>query len=198
MKHSHEYHFVTHWRLHASPEEVYNILDKPQELVRWWPSVYQQVEVTGYDEQKKANRYTLLTKGWLPYQLRWEFHTTEKNPHQKLSLEAQGDFIGTGVWRFIPAHDFVDVTYDWRIRAEKPLLRYMSFLLKPLFSANHYWAMAQGKKSLELELARRRAKSEEERATIPAPPPPVSDEPFILAALFLGLGLVATAWKRIS
>ena len=51
----------------------------------------------------------------------------------------------------------MDVTYDWRLRAEKPLLRSLSFLLKPLFEANHRWAMAQGEESLRLELARRRA-----------------------------------------
>jgi len=32
---------------------------------------------------------------------------------------------------------FTDITYDWRIRADKPLLRYLSFVFKPIFSANH-------------------------------------------------------------
>ena len=45
------------------------------------------------------------------------------------------------------------MTYDWKIRADKPLLRYLSFLLKPIFSANHRWAMAQGEKALRAELA---------------------------------------------
>ena len=49
----------------------------------------------------------------------------------------------------------MNITYDWRIRAEKPLLRYLSFLLKPVFSANHRWAMARGEESLKAELARR-------------------------------------------
>ena len=30
----------------------------------------------------------------------------------------------------------------------KPLLRYLSFLLKPFFRANHSWAMAKGRESL--------------------------------------------------
>ena len=55
-------------------------------------------------------------------------------------------------------------TYDWRLRAEKPLLRNLSFLLKPLFEANHRWAMAQGEESLKLELLRRRATSDAARA----------------------------------
>jgi hypothetical protein len=80
--------------------------------------------------------------------------------------------VGRGVWTISPAAEGAEVVYDWRIRAEKPLLRSLSFLLKPLFSANHEWAMARGEESLRLELARRRAASEEERARIPAPPGP--------------------------
>ncbi len=35
----------------------------------------------------------------------------------------------------------MNITYDWKIRAEKPLLRYLSLLMKPIFSANHRWAI---------------------------------------------------------
>ena len=66
----------------------------------------------------------------------------------------------------------VNITYDWRVMADKPLLRRLSFLLKPLFSANHGWAMARGEESLKLEMARRRAASPEDAARIPAPPGP--------------------------
>jgi len=44
--------------------------------------------------------------------------------------------------------------------------------MKPIFSANHHWAMAKGEESLKLELARRHATSAEELARIPAPPQP--------------------------
>jgi hypothetical protein len=44
--------------------------------------------------------------------------------------------------------------------------------MKPLFAANHRWAMRQGLKSLQLELRRRRATSAQALAAIPAPPPP--------------------------
>ena len=47
------------------------------------------------------------------------------------------------------------IIYDWRITAEKPLLRLFSPILKPIFGANHRWAMARGEESLRIELARR-------------------------------------------
>ena len=74
--------------------------------------------------------------------------------------------------------------YDWRLRAEKPLLRNLSFLLKPLFEANHRWAMAQGEESLKLELLRRRASSDAARVRVPPPPGPIT---------YAGVALVAGA-----
>ena len=74
------------------------------------------------------------------------------------------------MWTLTQDGEHVDVTYDWRILAEKPLLRYGSVVLRPFFAANHRWAMARGEESLALELRRRRARTEAERQAIPAPP----------------------------
>ncbi|HYL73384.1 MAG TPA: SRPBCC family protein [Bryobacteraceae bacterium] len=151
-----EYHFVTHWRVESTVEEVSDVLGDPMELPRWWPSVYLAVkQIEPGDADGIGRVVELHTKGWLPYTLRWSFRVTESRRPYGFSLEAWGDFEGRGVWTFAPAGRFVDITYDWRIRAEKPLLRYLSFLLKPIFSANHRWAMARGEESLRAELGRR-------------------------------------------
>jgi hypothetical protein len=88
------------------------------------------------------------------------------------------------VWTFTQDGGVVDVVYDWRISAEKPLLRKLSFLLKPLFEANHRWAMARGEESLRLELLRRRATTADARNRVAAPPGPVT---------FAGVALIAGA-----
>lgn len=97
----------------------------------------------------------LLTKGKLPYTLHWFFRVSDSRLPHGFAIEAWGDFDGRGVWTFEQDGRFVHITYDWRIRAEKPLLKSLSFLLKPVFSANHRWAMARGEESLKAELARR-------------------------------------------
>lgn len=66
----------------------------------------------------------------------------------------------------------VAIEFDWRIRVDRPLLRAWSWLFKPVFAANHRWAMRQGETSLQLELRRRQARSEAERERIPPPPKP--------------------------
>jgi hypothetical protein len=168
-----DYHFITTWRIPGTADEITDILADAPDLARWWPSVYLEVEqLTPGDERGIGKRVRLYTKGWLPYTLRWNFTVTESNPPHGFSLEADGDFVGRGIWKFVPDGDTVIVTYDWRIRADKPLLRTFSFLMKPVFGANHHWAMRKGEESLLLELARRRAATPEERARIPAPPGP--------------------------
>jgi hypothetical protein len=137
-------------------EAVSDVLGEPTSLARWWPSVYLAVhEIEQGSENGIGRVVELHTKGWLPYTLHWFFRVTESRRPYGFSLEAWGDFEGTGVWTFVADGRFVDIIYDWRIRAEKPLLRYLSFLLKPVFSANHRWAMARGEESLVAELGRR-------------------------------------------
>jgi hypothetical protein len=97
---------------------------------------------------------SLYTKGWLPYTLRWQFRVTEAQKPLGFSLEASGDFQGRGIWKFEQDDKWVNVTCDWKIHADKPLLRSPSWLFKPIFSANHRWAMAKGEESLKLEIKR--------------------------------------------
>jgi hypothetical protein len=172
---SNDYHFITHWRVKSTVEEVAGIIGHASDLVRWWPSVYLEVqELEPGDEQGLGKVVGLYTKGWLPYTLRWQFRVTESRYPHGFTLAAWGDFDGRGIWTFEQAGEWVNITYDWQIRADKPLLRILSPLLKPVFSANHRWAMAKGEESLKLELARRHAATPQERALIPAPPPPTS------------------------
>jgi hypothetical protein len=122
--------------------------------------------------------------------LRWQFRVTESRSPYGFTIEALGDFVGRGIWTFAQDGDQVDVTYDWKIRAEKPLLRRLTFLLRPIFEANHRWAMARGEESLRLELARRRAATPEERARVPPPPGPTTTMPWLLGSAAMAILVV--------
>jgi hypothetical protein len=152
------YHFETHWRVRATPTEVYDILSDAEALPRWWPAVYRRVETVIRPDGRKVR--VLDTQGWLPYRLHWEALPVEDehDPPHRLGIVASGDFEGTGLWRLRADGSFTRVRYTWRVRADKPVLRRFSFLLRPLFSWNHRWAMARGLESLELELERRRGR----------------------------------------
>ena len=144
-----DYHFISRWRVDGTCGEVADILGDPLALTRWWPSVYLKVdELRPPDARGLGRRVRLETAGWLPYTIRWEFEVVESRYPYGFLIVASGDFDGRGEWTFVQDGPAVDITYDWRLRAEKPLLRNLSFLLKPLFEANHRWAMARGEESL--------------------------------------------------
>lgn len=192
-----DYHFITTWRVPGTVEEITGILSDAPDLARWWPSVYLRVTVLDPGAASGVGRVVdLYTKGWLPYTLRWQFVVTDVRPGT-FTLRASGDFVGRGIWTLTQAGPEVVVTYDWKVRADKPLLRRLSFLLKPIFSLNHHWAMRQGERSLLLELARRHARTALERELLPAPPGPTRWRvPALLLAGALVMGVYVLSRKR--
>ena len=170
-----DYRFHTVWRVAGSVQEVMAVLGDAQSLPRWWPSVYLSVvPVKDPAPDGTGAVVDLHTKGWLPYTLRWRLTITERMTETGFALTAAGDLAGTGRWTFTPDGPEVVITYDWRVLASKPLLRRLSWLLKPAFSANHRWAMARGEESLRLELRRRRALGAGRGPGSVPPPPPAT------------------------
>lgn len=184
-----DYEFFTDWRVKGTVQDVVDILSDATDLPRWWPSVYLDASRRKEgDANRVGEEITLYTKGFLPYTLSWEFRITKIEPMKSITLETWGDFVGRGIWMFYQEGDEVRVTYDWKIRAEKPLLRRLTWAMRPVFAANHHWAMRMGKQSLELELARRRATTPDELRKIPAPPPPTPASLMAWVGSLVGLG----------
>ena len=153
-----DYCFVTRWRVEGTPDEVFDVLDHPLEYVRWWPSVWLHVELLEPGGSGgMGRRVRFLSRGRLPYTLRWTAETIAVAAPIHLAIRATGDFEGGGEWRLVPAGTtHTEAEYHWTITANKPLLKFLSPILRPLFEWNHRWAMARGEESLRAELRRRR------------------------------------------
>lgn len=168
-----QYVFLTHWTVEGKVEEVSHILEDLESYTRWWPAVYLDIQILDKGGKNGlGKKASLHTKGWLPYTLRWQMQMIESRSPLGFTLNATGDFLGMGIWTFSQNGSKVNAEFDWRLMAEKPLLKHLSLFFKPLFAANHRWAMAKGLESLKLELLRRRCASQEEKSKIPAPPQP--------------------------
>ena len=170
------YHFISSWKVKSTKEEVYDVLGDAPGLARWWPSVYLDVKILSPGDALGLGKIVeLFTKGWLPYTLRWSFVVTAIDKPNGFTIVPSGDFSGGGIWTFEEDKqdpEYCNITYDWKIRAEKPLLRKLTFLVRPIFSANHRWAMKKGEESLKLELLRREARRTGEKKYVPDPPGP--------------------------
>lgn len=147
------FQFETHWRVPGSPEQVTEILTDVTSLPRWWPQVYLKAQETA------PGVFSFHTRGFLPYTLCWNSRLIESHAPYGFSISAWGDLEGTGRWTFAPDGAFTNVQYLWIVRAKKPLLNWLSPLLKPVFKANHRWAMARGEQALICELSRRYAEA---------------------------------------
>jgi hypothetical protein len=193
-----EYYFVSHWRVPATPQEIYEILKDPSTLPQWWPAGFLKAESHSFDDGVKG--VSVATQGWLPYVLRFTMRELASDPPGSLVVEAEGDLNGRGIWTLMPDGDFTNVTYDWRVTVEKPLVKMFSPVLKPLFKSSHDWIMSKGEKSLLLELQRRRAVSEAVRDTVATPPGPSSIPvlPIAGGAVLLGLWLLRPRKKKPS
>lgn len=169
------YHFTTRWVVEATCAEVYRTLESAEDLPRWWPSVYLEVKQLEAGQPGGVGKVVALcARGFLPFTLKWRFRVMQTRFPHGFALKAEGDFIGTGEWTFRQLDDErCEVIYDWRVRAEKPLLKKLTWLLRPVFSANHDWAMKKGEESLKLELRRRKTDTEAERKALPKPPGPI-------------------------
>lgn len=149
---------VSDWAVAGTLDEVSAILSEPDAMPRWWPEVYLSVRVVEPGDADGLGRVVdVVSRGWLPYTLRWRGRVTEVDPPHGWTIEASGDLAGRGVWRMDEADGRVHVRYTWEVAVEAPVLRALAPVLRQAFAANHRWAMARGEAGLAREIARRRA-----------------------------------------
>ena len=48
-----------------------------------------------------------------------------------------------------PDADKTHVRFDWVVNADRPFIRFLTPVLRPLFRWNHNWAIARAKEGLE-------------------------------------------------
>jgi uncharacterized protein YndB with AHSA1/START domain len=141
------YRFVDEWLVPASAEWVYELLSRPREYPNWWGDAF--LRGAGDDgAAAPGKRAWLLTRGRLPYRLRWELTCVEAVAPSRLVSGVRGDFVGTGTWTLTEVEGGTRVVLDWDVEVCKPVLRHLTPLLRPLFAWNHRWAMQRGQERI--------------------------------------------------
>jgi hypothetical protein len=168
-----EYALHSTWHAIGTVQEVYEIVSDASALASWWPAGFLKVTIVEPgDDIGKDKVLDVVSKGWLPYTIAWRQRVTEIDPPNGFTIEVSGGFSGRGIWSFAQEGNSARLEFEWRILADKALLRYGSPVVKPLFEWNHRWIMRKGLESLDLEVRRRRATTDTERAQVPPPPGP--------------------------
>ncbi len=143
-----EYVFVDEWDVGAPREQVFAALADASTYPRWWRPVYESVETDG--GQGVGHTSTQHFKGRLPYRLTTRTTTVRHEPPHTLEGDVTGDLRGRGTWTLTEtAPGSTHVRFDWRVYADRPLLKLLTPVLRPAFRWNHDWAIARAKEGLE-------------------------------------------------
>jgi uncharacterized protein YndB with AHSA1/START domain/mannose-6-phosphate isomerase-like protein (cupin superfamily) len=144
---SREYVFVDEWDVAAPPRAVFDALADARTYPRWWTPVYLDVDADGPPALGKRSRQHF--KGRLPYHLHTTSTITRLEPPHVVQGDVEGDLRGRGTWTLTPTATGTHVRFDWRVFADRPLLRTLTPVLRPLFRWNHAWAIARAMEGLE-------------------------------------------------
>jgi uncharacterized protein YndB with AHSA1/START domain len=152
------YLFVDEWDVAAPQEAVFTALADARTYPEWWTPVY--IGVDGDDPPALGVESTQHFKGRLPYHLRTRGRIVAYEPPRMVSAEVEGDLRGVGVWTLTPIDGGTHVRFDWQVHADRPLLRRLTPVLRPLFRWNHNWAIARAMEGLETYAASRAREGE--------------------------------------
>jgi uncharacterized protein YndB with AHSA1/START domain len=143
-----EYVFIDEWNVDAPQEAVFEALADSSTYPDWWKPVYIDVEADGPPEVGRKSKQHF--KGRLPYSLRTTSEIVRYEPPDEFEVSVVGDLTGRGVWTFSKNADgTVHIRFDWRVIADRPLLRYLTPVLRPAFRWNHNYAIKQAMAGLE-------------------------------------------------
>ncbi len=140
---SNAYHFEDRWYVPFPMERVFDVLARPEEYPRWWRGVY--LSATPLDGESK--RTAVVARGRLPYKLRFTIESVMQERPRLIAFRASGDFeTNLSRWVLEPRGEGAAVTLEWNPRVEKPVVKFLSPVLKPVFRWNHEWTMRRGER----------------------------------------------------
>jgi quercetin dioxygenase-like cupin family protein/uncharacterized protein YndB with AHSA1/START domain len=154
---SSEYEFVDEWDVAAPVEAVYTAVGDAGTYPNWWRPTYLDVRTEGEPGVGHVAHHHF--RGPLPYTLRATTTTVRHEPPHRVETAVDGDLRGTGIWTLTPTPAGTHVRFDWRVAADRPFLRVLTPVLRPLFRWNHGWAIKRAQAGLEPYARQRSAAS---------------------------------------
>lgn len=149
MRAASDYIFVTNWIIPASLDRVWAELITPETWPKWWYGVKRVALVTPGDAAGVGAVREMTWRSVLPYRLTFQMRTTTIEPKRTIAAVSSGELAGEGVWTLEPnGPEETRVRYDWRVTANKPWMRAVAPIARPIFAWNHDVIMQWGRSGL--------------------------------------------------
>lgn len=151
-----DYVFVDKFVVPCNKETAYEYISNIEDYPRWWGKVYKRIVVVKRAMQDKpGGKYEVTVRGFLPYTLTIQNEVTLVQKPDRIEFVAVGDLEGKGTWLFNEVEGGTEIIFDWRVAANKQIIRLFSFLLKPVFRANHVFCVRRAEEGMKNDLVKR-------------------------------------------
>lgn len=143
-----DFEFTTVWELPAPVERVWDELLDIDAWPTWWRG-FERVDVvrTG-DANGVGNVRDLVTRGRMPYRLRYRVEVVRVEPLRLIEARSTGDLEGFGRWTIEPTALGTRAVYLWRVRTTRRLLRALSPIARRPLTRNHDQVMEWGREGI--------------------------------------------------
>ena len=142
------YIFVDKFAVPCNIATAYEYISNTEDYPRWW-KVYKKVSrLNNTPPDLPGAKSVMIVGGFLPYTLTIENEITSADKPYLICFNACGDLKGKGIWILREIAEGTEITFDWRIEANKKVIRWFSFLLKPLFRANHTFCIRKANEGI--------------------------------------------------
>jgi uncharacterized protein YndB with AHSA1/START domain len=142
-----EYVFIDEWDIDAPQQAIFEALADARTYPVWWQPTYREVKADGPPAVGCISHHKFRAR--LPYTLSTTSTIVRLEPPREIEAEVDGDLSGRGIWTLTPTDGKVHVRFDWRVNADRPLLRILTPVLRPLFRWNHNIAIERAMAGLE-------------------------------------------------
>jgi uncharacterized protein YndB with AHSA1/START domain len=147
-----DYRFLDRWLVPFPIEAVYDAVGEPARYPEWWHDVFLAAEGDA-GPPEPGKRIAVLARGFLPYRIRFTMECVAAERPTRIRSTLSGDFEGSGEWRLHDDGAATRCELDWRPTVNKPFVRELTPVLRPLFRANHTWTMRRGQERILERLA---------------------------------------------
>ncbi|HEV8690068.1 MAG TPA: SRPBCC family protein [Ideonella sp.] len=150
------YSYVSHWRLDAPPQAVWQALTDVDAWPEWWPYVRRvQLLRRGREPDGVGALRRIDWASRLPYGFTLDVECVESDEPRRLRGRSSGHLEGEGLWELWPDGVGTVVRYTWRLDLNTTWMRLAAPLMAPLFRWNHHGVMRGGARGLARWLAAR-------------------------------------------
>jgi hypothetical protein len=154
QRHANDYYFLDKWFIPAPIDKVWAYISNSKSYPQWWGMAWENVTpLNDVPPGGVGAKVSIIAKGVLPYKVKLTIETVRVEKPHTLGVIASGDLNGSGLWQLKEVDGGTAVSYEWIVRADKPIIRYLSPIVKPVFEYNHRWVMRHGEEALRKVLA---------------------------------------------